>query len=175
MPKATTDFTDTQRFELDSCPGDGSEEPGFVVLRRMNYGEYLNRRQAAMKMRMEFKASDGQGNRRGRRSGEAEDTTAELDLANRAVTELEFRLCVVDHNLTDANGQLLDFRRVDIMNLLDPRIGDEIAQYIGEMNNWERDLTRGEKEDGSEDGPLASSSVTPFSSTARLMSKAENS
>lgn len=120
MPKATTNIGDTQRFELETCPG------GFVVLRRMNYGEMLERRTLAGKLNFE---GAGKG-----------DTQAYINMANRVVTEFEFKNCIVDHNLENEGGQALDFRSPVTISLLDPRIGDEISRLIDSMNQAETSL-----------------------------------
>jgi hypothetical protein len=46
VPRATHNMSHTERFELKSLPG------GFVVLRRLNYEQYLERQAMAMEMRM---------------------------------------------------------------------------------------------------------------------------
>lgn len=121
MPNATTSISDTERFELKTC------KEGFVVLRRMNYGEMLERRTLAGKLN--FTGAQGQ-----------KDMQAYLNMANRVVTEFEFKNCIVDHNLTDANEQPLDFHSSLTINSLDPRIGDEISSLIDSMNQAEEEL-----------------------------------
>lgn len=120
MPKATTNVSDTEKHDLKTCPG------GIVVLRRMNYGEVLERR--AMAGKMSFKGIHN------------EDPEAFLNMANRNVTEYEFRNCIVDHNLTDENDVPLDFRNSYTINMLDPRVGEEIASLIDAMNQAEKSL-----------------------------------
>lgn len=126
MPRAVVTTEDQRRFELKTLPPSDGEEGGFVVIRRMPYGEYLTRREMATAMTM--KGTD--------------NVEATINAMNAKVTEMEFAKCIVEHNLEDANGTLLDFRnRVAVaMAMLDPRIGDEIAKYIGEMNNFEEAL-----------------------------------
>lgn len=119
MPKATTNVNDTEKFDLKTCEG------GFVVLRRMNYGELLERRTLAGKLNFQ----GGKG-----------DTQAYINVANRLVTEFEFKNCIVDHNLENESGQPLDFRSGVTISLLDPRIGDEISSLIDSMNQAEASL-----------------------------------
>ena len=121
MPKATTNINDTERHELKMCPG------GFVVLRRLNYGEMIERR--AMSSRLNMTSEAGKG-----------DITAYLNMVNRAVTEYEFKNSITDHNLTDDNEQPLDFRSPHTISMLDPRIGEEISVLIDGMNQYEKSL-----------------------------------
>jgi hypothetical protein len=106
---------------LKSCP------EGWVDLKRMTYGQFLERRDMASKMTME--ASD---NRR--------DRSAELVTMQRRVAAFEFRHCIVDHNLEDENGAALDFRQPIILDRLDPRVGQEIGEYINQMNQFEEEV-----------------------------------
>lgn len=130
MPKAVVDTTVTERFELETCPGDGTEEPGFVVLRRMSYDEFLRRRDLISKMSFE---------------GKGDDQKATIESANATVALYEFNTCIVDHNLEDANGKALDFRTKRALTQLDPRIGEEISTIIDKQNKWDKD---GEEELG---------------------------
>lgn len=123
MPKATTNINDTERKDLKTCPPDG-----FVVLRRLSYGEMIERRSLSGKLNLN--ATPGKG-------GKNQDVQAFIQMANRLVTEFEFRNCIVDHNLEDENGTPLDFRKPTTLSQLDPRIGDEISQYIDTMNQYD--------------------------------------
>lgn len=117
MPKATVDIESTQRFDLKTL------SDGFVVLRRMSYGQILQRR---MFTKLEVGSSGKSGDFRG-----------ELAMANAKVTEFEFANCVVDHNLEDEGGRKLDLNKATDFHKLDPRVGQEIEEYISEMNNFE--------------------------------------
>ena len=121
MPKATTNVNDTERHDLNTC------EEGFVVLRRLNYGEMLERRTLAGKLNFAGKPGE-------------KDVNAYINMANRIVTEFEFKNCIVDHNLENENGQPLDFRSAATITMLDPRIGDEISALIDGMNQAEASL-----------------------------------
>ena len=116
MVRATTNINDTERHELKTCEG------GFVVLRRLNYGEMLERRTLAGKLNFQ---------------SQGRDTQAYINMANRVVTEFEFKNCIVDHNLENDSGQSLDFRSAATITMLDPRIGDEISALIDSMNQAE--------------------------------------
>jgi hypothetical protein len=118
MPRATVDVESTTKKDLKSCP------EGFVVLRRMSYGQILQRR---MFTKLEVGGSGGK------------DFRGELAMANAKITEFEFAKCIVDHNLEDAGGRKLDLTKASDFNMLDPQIGQEIEEYITEMNNFEVD------------------------------------
>lgn len=134
MPRAVVTTEDQKRFDLKTLPPSEGDEGGFVVIRRMPYGEYLARREMATSMTMKM--------------GERADAEGVIKAANATVTEMEFSKCIVEHNLEDANGKLLDFRNnVKVaMAMLDPRIGDEISSYIDEMNNFEAALKKSSSE-----------------------------
>ena len=119
MPNATVDVESTKRFELKTC------DEGFVVLRRMSYGQILQRR---MFTKLEIEGS-----------GRSKDFRGEMAMANVKVTEFEYAKCIVDHNLEDAGGRKLDLTRASDFNQLDPRVGQEIESYISEMNNFEEE------------------------------------
>jgi hypothetical protein len=116
MPKATSTYQ--ERFELKSL------EDGFVVIRRMSYGEKLERQQMAMKIAVNMGGKDA---------------TAAIDMAQLRVAEFEFPKCIVDHNLTNEDDQPLDFRKPTAIKMLDGVVGEEIAEYIGQVNNFELD------------------------------------
>jgi len=119
MPNATVDVESTQKYDLKTL------EEGFVVLRRMSYGDILQRRTfTKIEIGGDSKSKDFRG---------------ELAMANRKVTEFEFAKCVVDHNLEDASGRKLNLNAPSDFNQLDPRVGQEIEEYISEMNNFEAD------------------------------------
>lgn len=123
MPRATVNINDTERFELKSCEG------GFVVLKRMTYGQMLQRRDMVMAMRT---TSSG--------SGKSSSTDMLMEMANKKVAVFEFSHCIVEHNLEDENEKLLDFKSINILDVLDPQIGAEIGTRIDSMNQWEEEL-----------------------------------
>jgi hypothetical protein len=66
------------------------------------------------------------------------DMDAEISVVNEIVTLLEFQKCIVAHNLTRSDGEtLLDFKKESDIRSLDPRVGDEISNLIGRMNDFE--------------------------------------
>lgn len=124
MPVATTTGQATERFELATLPKTEDDEAGFVVLRRMAYGEYLQRREMAS--RMYWETQDGK-----------EEMQGSMQLVNRAVVEMEFANCIVEHNLTDSDGNLLNLKNAMFVRALDPRVGQEIGSLIDKMNKFE--------------------------------------
>lgn len=118
MPRATRS-PDHERIELKSCPG------GFVVLRQMSYGEYLKRREMAANMEVESK-----------KGGKGQDAKSIINMMARRTSEFEFSSCIVEHNLEDDKGDLLDFGRSSTLDVLDPRIGEEIDINIERMNQF---------------------------------------
>lgn len=125
MPRAVVDAAYTEKHDLRSCPG------GFVLLRRMTYGEFLDRRAMVSKMSIS-------GDTRNKK-----DFSGELALVNRKVTELEFAKCIVDHNLEDEMGNKLNLSQAFSMDKLDPRIGEEISDLIDKMNQFEAVIEEG--------------------------------
>lgn len=118
MPNAQASSDSTERFDLKSAPPDG-----FVVLKRMPYGKWLERR-AMTKLTV--------NSTRG-----SKDFKGELALMDKRVTELEFKECIIDHNLTMVDGSLFDFTRVGVLDLLDPRVGEEIGTLINGLHDFE--------------------------------------
>jgi hypothetical protein len=120
---------DGERFELQSAPPDG-----YVVLKRLSYGQQMFRRGLLSKAKME---TGGSGNRADRRDRAKQGFTAELELMNEKVTLFEFKNCILDHNLEDENGQRLDFGNPEHVKKLDGRVGGEIDDLINDINNFE--------------------------------------
>lgn len=120
MPKAVVNINETVKKELKSLP------EGYVVLRRLSYGQYLVRREMATKLSFS--------------GGGPKDTTGEINVANKLVTEYEFAHCIVEHNLENENEVLLDFKQPWAVHALDPRVGEEIGGYIDELNQFEAEL-----------------------------------
>jgi hypothetical protein len=117
MPVATVTKT-TERYELKSLP------EAFVVIRRMNYGEKLNRQDEMINMRTG-------GNENG------SSFAAEIKLMNKKVALQDFASLIIDHNLTDENDRPLNLKNPSDVLMLDPRIGDEIGQLIDNLNSFE--------------------------------------
>lgn len=109
-----------KRFELKTLEG------GYVVLRRMSYGEKTHRQEMATKQA----ATPGDDGK-----------VAKLDIAlmTTMVAEWEFGNLIVEHNLEIEEGVPFVFNRRGDLQRLDPRVGDEINGYIADMNNYEED------------------------------------
>jgi hypothetical protein len=120
MPKATVNIDDQTRHELKTLEG------GFVVLRKLTYGQSLQR-QSMLSMRM---IRDAESKRKG-------ETKGEMNLANIDVTTFDFTHCIVDHNLEDENGAKLDLRSPVVFARLDPRVGQEIDTLIQKQNSFD--------------------------------------
>jgi hypothetical protein len=130
MPIATRVGVPTKRFELKSLEG------GFVVLRRMTFGEKMQRKALLAKPKMEIKGGRARN----------QDISAELEFLNRKVTEFEFATVIVEHNLTylanpddSASESLLNFKDPKHLEMLDGLVGDEIDEYITTFNDFEGD------------------------------------
>jgi selenocysteine-specific translation elongation factor len=128
MPNAVVNVGNTEKKELKTCP------EGYVELRRLSYGQKLERQSMAMQTSM-----------REQKGGKAE---MDMKMMQQEVSAFEFRHCIAEHNLEDEKGQKLDFRNKANVFRLDPRIGEEIATYIDKMNNFEE----GEEAENSDSG-----------------------
>lgn len=117
MPVATTSGLETKRFDLKSLEG------GYVIVRRMTFGQYMRRREQVSQMFLKGgKDTDGM--------------EGMMQLVSAKATELDFANCITEHNLTDDQDRLLDFKNTRHVESLNPRIGDEIGKYIDEMNQF---------------------------------------
>ena len=120
MPRATVNLEEHTRHDLKTLT------EGFVTLRKLSYGEKLHRRAMVSKMSIS-------GDKK------SKDFSGEMQLINEAATQFDFRTCIIDHNLEDENGQKLDFKKLEDIRRLDPRVGEEIDNLISEENNFEED------------------------------------
>jgi hypothetical protein len=118
MPKATVS-TENERHELKSCPG------GFVELRQLSWAEMMKRRDIASRMYADVST---------RQNVTQETIRQYMEVVNVAIMEFEFKTCIVDHNLEDDDGNLLDFSNPMSLSILNPKIGSEIDRYIEQMN-----------------------------------------
>jgi hypothetical protein len=125
MPKATVNIQDTEVHDLKTLPAKDGEEGGVVTLRRMSYGQVIQRRAMVSAMKVH--------------GGKGKNFEGEINMMQEGVTLFEFQHCIVDHNLTGDDDQPLDLRSPLAIKALDPRVGQEIETYIGKMNNFEED------------------------------------
>lgn len=121
MPRATVSLDPEDKVDLKTCPG------AFVVLRRLSYGQKLQRSQQAAKMGMDLSKNKSTGH-------------MSMDLLNRQSAYFDFKHCVAEHNLEGDNGEPLDFTNPRDVDRLDPRIGEEISTLIDKLNNFEEEL-----------------------------------
>ena len=119
MPAAVVDLNSTEKFELKSLP------EGFVVLRKMTYGQKLVRQQNAMKINMQMA------------SGRNKNASANMEMLSLQSALFDFKNCVIEHNLEDVSGQPLNLSSDFDVQRLDPRVGEEISNLIDTMNNFE--------------------------------------
>lgn len=117
MPVATVSL-ELEELHLKSLP------EGVVKLRRMTYGQKLQRQQTTTKMSMLMKKGQ-------------KDVTGQLETLQTQAALYDFKTCVIEHNLTNAQGEPLNFASPQDMSILDPRVGDEIAIAIDKLNNFE--------------------------------------
>jgi hypothetical protein len=71
----------------------------------------------------------------------AKDAKTTLDIMQRSATLFDFQKCVADHNLFEDDGETvkIDFSKPRCLDILDPRVGEEIASLIDKQNNFEED------------------------------------
>lgn len=125
MPIATVTKA-TVKEELKTLPG------AFVVIRRMTYGEKLQRREQSMKMQMQMQ-------------DRKKDATIDIDMLSRAQTIWSFANLILEHNLEApinpddplSGVRTLDLKKASDISLLDPQIGEEIDTLIDKHNNFE--------------------------------------
>jgi hypothetical protein len=120
MPVATANLEPEDPKPLKTAPPDG-----FIVLKRMSYGQKLDRMKHVGKLSVDM---------RGRGKG---GTKGEMEMLQKASTIYDFRACIVDHNLTDPSGRKLNLSNERDIDSLDPRTGEEISTLIDELNNFE--------------------------------------
>jgi len=111
-----------ERFDLKSCPPDG-----YVVVRRMTYGEKLKRQGMMTKFRMEMGKNKSDG------------STMDVDLDQEKVSLWEFANLIIEHNLTDGALKPLNFKNMTDIARLGPVVGEEIQTYIDKLNAFEED------------------------------------
>jgi hypothetical protein len=111
----------TEKCELKSAPPDG-----YVVIRRMNYGESLQRKDMMASIAMSMDSKKG-----------SSETKMQMDLLQEKTSLWEFSKLIVDHNLTDDKERKLDFSNPAHVRAIVGRIGDEIQMHIDRINSFE--------------------------------------
>jgi hypothetical protein len=117
MPVAVVQ-SETERFDLKSAPPDG-----FVLIRRMSYGERLTRNGNQTKMKI--------------MSDKKSQYAGEIDMAIEAIAHWDFANLIVEHNLQDADGRVLNFKNPVDVRKLAANVGEEIGSYIDKINSFE--------------------------------------
>jgi hypothetical protein len=117
MPRATVSINDTERIDLKTL------SEGYVVVRKFTYGQFLERQSITMNMQVEQQ--------------KGQNAKGTMKMAARAVTFFEFSNCIVDHNLELDDGSPMDFKKEFTLDLLDPRIGQEIGEAIDRINTFD--------------------------------------
>ena len=121
MPRATVDASSTTKFDLKSLEG------AYVVMRKQTYGE--RQRRADIVTRVTMQAADTRGT----------PDVMHMDIRNLDVTLFDYRTSIIEHNLEDADGRNLDFKRTEDLENLDPQVGDEIETLIRDMNRFDQE------------------------------------
>lgn len=114
MPVGTITNNTSDKIPVNSAPPDG-----YVVVRRMTYGEELQR--SAMVTSLTI-------------GGNSKDMGGQMDLRTDKVALWDFAHLVVEHNFTDENGVPLNFKNERDVQRLDVVIGKEIGQIIDDFN-----------------------------------------
>jgi hypothetical protein len=117
MPIGTVLVT-TKRYDLKTLP------EGYVVVRRMTYGEELQRTEMATKFTL-----GGAG-----ASLDKDSFSGALDINTTAVALWDFANLIVDHNITDENENNLNFKNPNDVKRLSSVVGKEIGEAIDEWN-----------------------------------------
>jgi hypothetical protein len=128
----------SERRDLKTLP------EGFVVVKRMTYGQHLYRRTISTKfLMMDEKKTQG--------------AIGEVKTMEEAVAFWEFANLVEDHNLTDEQGRKLNFMDPNDVKRISSKIGDEINTIIDELNNFKDEVEQGNSPGAS--APSSSSTV----------------
>ena len=135
MPVGTV-TSEPQRFELKSLPAVGDEPGGFIFAKPLPYGMKLERRDKSTIMRLQQKI----GGKKKSRNQDEEMQTVEIESISSWASGFDFGFCIVDHNITDVNGEKLDFASPMTLKILDPRVGTEIEEILQELNGDEPDV-----------------------------------
>lgn len=127
MPDVTVDPTEYERHDLKTAPPDG-----YVMLRPLPFGMKLSRRSKATRTMMRMPNAP---------KGKKVEQEFELESMDEVTTQIDFAYCIGEHNLTDKNGQLLDFSSPKAVQMtlqtLNPKVGSEIERLITEINEDE--------------------------------------
>lgn len=133
MPVGTIDTSKYTRYDLKTLPPTDSEDGGYIMARPLPYGMKLSRRDKATRMSMEQAVGrPGQKN--------AQVSKIEIDTLSELSAQHDFAYCIGDHNITDENGNKLDFSNPMVLKSLDPRLGSEIERILADINGDDDEL-----------------------------------
>jgi hypothetical protein len=121
MPVAVVVENISDKITLKTLPPDG-----YVVVRRMTYGETLARESKATKILVE-------GSDKNSKTG----PQAEVDIQTEALAYWDFANLVVEHNCQDIDGRVLNFKNIADVTKLSGVVGREIGQIIDAYNDVE--------------------------------------
>lgn len=131
MPRATIDTHETFRYDLKTLPSENGDLGGYVILRRLTYHQMMQRRDIAAKIGWEEKRTTGKASKNRKND---ETIKAMMEVMNVATMEYEFKHSIIEHNLEDSSGNLLNFENPESFRNLHPKIGAEIGKYIDDLN-----------------------------------------
>jgi hypothetical protein len=114
MPRATVSH-EGHRRDLEELP------EGYVILRKLSYGEILHRRGLGMGVNAPFKK-------------DTQEVDFKLEMNTEELRFFEFSMMILEHNLEDAEGKLLDMKNRKDVSSLDPKVAQEIEKHIMELN-----------------------------------------
>ena len=127
MPNATVSADFSDPVELKSLEG------AFITVRPLPYGKKLERRERASKMFMEW------NERQGRQVSQEEMQRISIEFLNRWSFAYDLKHCIGDHNLEDGAGKKLDLDNPATLDILDPKVGNEIEVILGRINGDEEE------------------------------------
>lgn len=115
-----------EKCALKSCPPDG-----YVIIRRMDYGESLKRKDMMASMAMELNDKKG--------ANTEETMKLQMKILQGDISIWEFSNLIIDHNITDEKENKLDFKNPNHVKMLRGPVGDEIQMHIDKLNSFEDD------------------------------------
>lgn len=128
MPVAVVDPEAFERRDLQSLEG------AYIMVRPLPHGLVLRRRDKQSKMFVESNMGT-----QGRRKPQNETNRLEIETMNEWATAYDYKYCIGEHNLTDAQGNNLDLGSPLAIQMLSPKVGAEIDTILSELNDFEED------------------------------------
>lgn len=121
MPIAVVVDNVSDKMPLKTLPPDG-----YVIVRRMTYGESLSRSAKATKLLVG-----------GSDSKNKDDFKGEIDIQTEELAYWDFANLIVEHNCQDVDGRVLNFKNISDVKKLGSAIGEEIGEIIDKFNEVE--------------------------------------